>query len=81
MKRFHVMRNNDISGVSGLGYVAEGIKFADGSVVVRWRVAGKPCSMEIHDNVASFIEIHGHGGATKIEWVDNYDEVDVKTAD
>lgn len=79
MKRFHVVRKQDISGVSGTGYVAEGCKFTDGSVVVRWRVPGKPNSMEFHDTVAGFIEIHGHGSATMVEWVDNYDEADQRT--
>lgn len=79
MKRFHVVRKQDISGISGNGYVAEGCKFTDGSVVVRWRVAGKPSSMEFHDTVKGFLEIHGHGGATDVEWVDNYDERDDKT--
>lgn len=76
MKRFYVVRKKDVTGVSGTGYVAEGCKFTDGSVVVRWRVANKPSSLEIHSSLSGFLEIHGHGGLTKIKWIDAYDESD-----
>lgn len=34
MKRFHLVRKEDASGVSGTGHVAEGIMFSDGKVVI-----------------------------------------------
>jgi len=37
MRRTFVLhRDEDVSGVSGTGVVAEGVVFSDGAVVVRW---------------------------------------------
>jgi hypothetical protein len=36
MKRFHLERTEDASGVSGIGKIAEGIVFEDGTVGLRW---------------------------------------------
>lgn len=37
MRRFVFQRNEDVSGTSGTGIVAEGVQFTDGTVAVRWR--------------------------------------------
>src|SRR4051794_16547249 len=34
--RFELHRDQDISGVSGVGVVAEGVAFTDGTVALRW---------------------------------------------
>ena len=83
-RRFHLYRRSDVSGVSGLGKVAEGIEWSDGTVAVRWltvgtakandpdigrRVKVKPTTV-IHDDIASVIGIHGHNGATEVVWDD-----------
>jgi hypothetical protein len=36
MKLFHLERTEDASGVSGIGEVAEGVVFEDGTVGLRW---------------------------------------------
>ncbi len=36
MKQFHLVRTEDESGVSGTGYVAEGVIFSNGWCVLRW---------------------------------------------
>jgi hypothetical protein len=36
MKRFRLVRDRDVSGVSGTGIVAEGTMFSDGTCVLRW---------------------------------------------
>lgn len=76
-RRFVLNRVEDISGVSGVGVVAEGIRFSDGSVALRWLVpagnpgSGNPTSVVFHDNgIASVEAIHGHSGSTEIVWVD-----------
>ena len=73
MRTFVLRRNEDISGVSGTGIVAEGIEFSDGVVALRWLVpagnpgSGNPTSVVFHDNgMASVEKIHGHSGATEI---------------
>lgn len=68
MRRFHLVRSEDPSGVSGTGNVAEGIEFTDGTVVIRWR--GTYCSTVIWENIDAAMYIHGHNGLTKVVWVD-----------
>lgn len=68
MRRFELHRDDDVSGVSGNGVVAEGVEFRDGTAVLRWR--GRLKSTAIYPNVADLEEIHGHEGATRIVWVD-----------
>jgi hypothetical protein len=69
MRRFRLKRTEDESGVSGTGYVAEGVKFSDGTAVLRWLT--DTSSMGIYHSPVEMIHIHGHGGKTVIEWVDN----------
>lgn len=70
MRAFRLARHTDVSGVSGVGYVAEGIEFSDGTVVLRW-MTDWPTSVVFHDRGIESVEaIHGHNGATQIEWLD-----------
>lgn len=65
---FALVRDEDVSGVSGTGVVAEGVEFSDGSVALRWTGA-TPTSVVFHDKgVESVIAVHGHGGCTRIVW-------------
>lgn len=68
MRRFRLVREHDVSGVSGTGVVAEGVQFADGACCIRW--GGDHRSTVVWDSVTDALAIHGHGGATHIEWVD-----------
>lgn len=70
-KRFWLMRTEDVSGVSGTGYVADGVIFPDGTVVLRWRTAGG--STAVYESIEQLEAIHGHEGRTKIEYL-NEDE-------
>jgi len=67
-KRFYLKRKQDISGVSGTGYVAEGCQFSDGTCCIKWTT--ETSSMGIYHSHVEMIYIHGHGGSTEIEWVD-----------
>jgi hypothetical protein len=70
VRRFNLIREDDPTGVSGTGFVAEGVEFDDGTVVVRWRTKW-PTSVVLHDRGIESVEaLHGHNGATHIEWVD-----------
>jgi hypothetical protein len=69
-RRFELHRDDDITGVSGTGVVAEGIAFTDGTVALRWR-SEWPTSVVFHDRGVDAVKaIHGHGGATRIVWLD-----------
>lgn len=68
MRRFHFLRVEDESGVSGTGVVAEGIEFTNGKVVINWLT--KHRSMAIYENIKEAEAIHGHGGKTKLVYHD-----------
>lgn len=68
MRRFELHRDEDETGVSGPGRVAEGVQFTDGTVAMRWRSAFK--STAVYDNMVTVDAIHGHGGKTRVVWLD-----------
>lgn len=69
-RRFELHRDADVTGVSGTGVVAEGIAFTDGVVALRWR-SEWPTSVVFHDRGVDAVKaVHGHGGATRIVWLD-----------
>jgi hypothetical protein len=67
-KRFFLKRKQDISGVSGVGYVAEGIQFSNGVCVLQWTT--ETASLGIYHSHIELIHIHGHLGLTQIEFLD-----------
>jgi hypothetical protein len=67
-RRFHLQRDTDITGVSGTGRVADGVLWPDGSVAIRWR-GDRPSTVH-WDRIADAEHVHGHHGATRIEWDD-----------
>jgi len=69
MRRFRLHRIRDESGISGTGTVAEGVAFTDGTVALRWLTA--TASTAVYASMADVAIIHGHGGATRIVYVDN----------
>lgn len=65
---FVLLRDEDVSGVSGTGVVAEGVEFSDGTVSLRWTSAW-PTSVVFHDRgIESVRAIHGHDGRTRLMW-------------
>lgn len=46
--RFELHRDTDVSGVSGVGIVADGVVFPDGTAVLQWRGAW-PTSVVWHE--------------------------------
>lgn len=69
--RFLLQRDQDETGVSGTGVVAEGVWWPDGDVVaLRW-TSDWPTSVVFHDRGLESVEaIHGHNGKTRIVWLD-----------
>jgi hypothetical protein len=68
MRRFVLMRSEDVSGTSGTGVVAEGIQFSNGQVALHWTTQLQ--SVAVFDNIATVEQIHGHEGKTLVEWLD-----------
>ena len=79
MRRFELHRDVDVSGLSGTGVVAEGVEFTDGTAVVRWHELdpdspnyqrGVRATTVVFPNVQAVEALHGHAGATRLEWTD-----------
>jgi hypothetical protein len=70
MRTFKLIRDDDVSGVSGTGVVAEGVEFTGGAVALRW-LTDWPTSVVFHDRgIESVKVVHGHNGKTRIEWTE-----------
>jgi len=68
MRRFVLIRVEDLTGVSGTGEVAEGTVFSSGLAVIRWlRV---PYAMGVYQNLDDLISVHGHEGRTQLQFID-----------
>lgn len=67
-RRFLLRRDVDHTGVSGTGFVAEGVLWTDGTVTLRW--LGKHSSHVVWRRLTDAEAIHGHDGATHIHWID-----------
>ena len=64
---FTIHRDEDPSGISGTGVVAEGWESSSGEwVVVVW--LSETPSMETHRDIRAVERIHGHGGKSQIVW-------------
>ena len=67
-RRFYLIRDVDVSGVSGTGKVAVGTQFPTGKCYIEWLT--EPFSACIHDSIQAVEMVHGHHGKTTIVWVD-----------
>jgi hypothetical protein len=68
IRTFHIHRDEDESGVSGTGVVAEGAIYSNTKIVLSWLTVHK--SMCIYDSLAEMMAIHGHGNKTRLVWDD-----------
>lgn len=65
---FRLRRKRDVSGVSGVGVVADGVEFDDGTTVLHWR--GERSSTTVWSCLDDAIAVHGHEGSTVVEWAE-----------
>ena len=66
MRLFRLVREQDLTGVSGIGEVAEGVEFSDGTVAMRWKVPVGAGSTAFFRSIHDVKAVHGHGGATMV---------------
>lgn len=66
-RAFLLIRDADPSGVSGTGTIAEGAQFTSGKVALNWR--SEVASTIVYDSLDDLVLVHGHNGATHIEWL------------
>ena len=67
-RMFNLVRDEDVSGVSGTGIVAEGIQFSTGKCVLAWVTQYR--SIAVYDSIQELEAIHGHDGRTRIGWLE-----------
>lgn len=67
-RRFKLIRRNDVTGVSGEGHVADGVQWPDSTCALRWRT--QVATHALYDSVEHVEHIHGHDGATSVEFTD-----------
>ena len=66
MRPFALHRDEDETGVSGTGVIAEGCRFSDGWCAMRW--VNEPRTTTLFPSLEVVEKIHGHGGKTRIVW-------------
>jgi hypothetical protein len=73
MRRFYLNRSEDVSGTSGVSdKIAEGVEFDTGAVALTWLTPYS--SVAFYSNMRCMQHIHGHGGKTKIDYIDPVEE-------
>lgn len=65
---FTLVRDEDETGVSGTGTIAEGIEFSNGTVALTWLTP--MASIVIYNNLKMVEAVHGHNGRTRIVFKD-----------
>ena len=70
MKIFYLWRNEDESGISGTGRVAQGFVADNGKVALFW-LSEHP-SVTVYDNIGEVNAIHGHAGKTEVRREPDY---------
>lgn len=78
IRRWIMVRNEDISGVSGTGLVAAGVEFATGGVAGSFVSKYPGCFT--YPSMSILQHVHSHEGAhdTKIIYVDNLDDEELE---
>lgn len=66
MKKFQLVREEDETGISGTGVVAEGVQSTNGKCVLFWLSELK--SVAVYDSISELKAIHGHNGKTQVVW-------------
>jgi hypothetical protein len=76
MRTFEMVRDTDVTGLSGTGVVAEVVEFSDGTVAMRWlddgvseanRDRGVRATTVLHESLQSVTALHGHNGMTHLK--------------
>ena len=68
IRRFVLRRDQDLTGISGTGIVAEGCEFTNGWVAMTWLT--ETTSVVFYPDIESVKKIHGHNGATLVIFLD-----------
>lgn len=72
MKIFNLVREQDNTGISGLGIVASGVEFDDGLCVLRWK--GEYKTTVIHESIESIKKINCSHSKSTIVYLGTFEE-------
>lgn len=64
---FHLVRKQDVSGVSGTGVVALGTRYPNGKCTISW--LHEISCIGVYDDIEQLVAIHGHGGNTTVQFL------------
>lgn len=64
MRKFYLLRHEDVNGNSGTGVVAEGVIFDDGTGAYTWLTKMK--TVTTFWKIADVKAMHSHGGKTEV---------------
>lgn len=72
-RTFRIYRDEDISGVSGTGFVCEGVLFSDGHAAIHWTGSPYPTTTPYPEGMEAILYIHNHKGTggARIVWDDD----------
>ena len=68
MRLFELHRDIDSSGVSGVGFVAQGVQFDSGQCAMTWLTQWN--SVAVYPDLETLEAIHGHNGNTRVVFVE-----------
>lgn len=63
LRKFHLIREIDVTGVSGTGKVMESVELFNGAIASCW--ISDYSSQTLHQNIFAAEKIHGHEGSSK----------------
>jgi hypothetical protein len=72
MRNFYLVRYSDVTGVSGIGIVAEGVQWAGGSADLHW-LTDWETFVHWPGGIDAILAVHGHDGATVVRFLDEID--------
>ena len=70
MKTYYLRRDEDVSGNSGCGRVAQVAEFDDGTAVLHWNLGANQsgvASTEVFASITDLLRVHGHNGRSVLE--------------
>ena len=78
MKTYYLRRDEDVSGNSGCGRVAQVAEFDDGTAVLHWNLGANQSgvsSTEVFASIDDLLRVHGHEGRSVLESVQSAEPV------
>lgn len=68
IKKFYLLRHEDLHGHSGVGVVAVGVQLPSGKCVMEW--LSQEVTETIFESAAQIVRLHSHDGRTELIWGD-----------